>query len=132
MLTAWKLIPTVFMAGALVAGFTVRPPREPVPEGELKRLVAAVAALYVVGAIALFAHRTPLAGVVFGSGLLLCALALWLSRANRPPRDDGDGDGDGDGGPSPLEPSPTGPEFVPLGPEFDWAFYEDQLREPVA
>jgi hypothetical protein len=132
MLAAWKLIPAVFMLGALVAGFFVRPPREPVSPGELKQLIAAVAALYIVGGVALAMHRTPLAAVVFGSGLVLCALALWLSRGQTPPpRDDNDGGGGG-GGQPPLDPLPIGPDALPVGPDFDWGFYEDQFREPVA
>ncbi len=124
MLAAWKLIPAILMLGALVAGFLARPPREPVSSRELKQLVAAVAALYMVGGVALAMHRTPLAAIVFGAGLVLCALALWLSRGHTPPPKD-DNDGGGGGGEPPLEP-------LPLGPDFDWAYYEDQFREPVA
>jgi hypothetical protein len=116
-LTVLKLTLSVVMVGVLVAGFTVRPPRESVPVAELKRLVVAVAALYIIGVAALLEHRPDLAGIVVGSGLLLCALAVWLSRGLKPPRDDADGGDDGD---PPREPDP--------GPALLWSFYEEQFR----
>lgn len=130
MFTVWKLAPIVVILLALLVATLTRPPRTPVGRIELTRLVAAVAALYLVGAAALLAHRTVLAGIVFGSGLAVCSLALWLSRGSSPPRDDDD-----DGG---LEPDPS-PD---LPPSFDWEYYEDQFgpsspsgdpdREPLA
>ncbi len=122
---AWKLIPTVCLLLALVAGFTVRPPREPVPRAEIQRLMLACAALYAVGGLALVAGRRTLAGVVFGAGLLVFVLAAWLARGTPPPQDGGEEGGRGDGGSPPLKP-------VPSGPDFDWAFYEDQFSEPLA
>ena len=118
MTLAWKLIPTLALAGILVAGVTVRPPRAPVTPRELIRLVVGVSALYLVGGGALLAHRTGLAALVFGAGLALCALAVWLSRGTTPPRR-----GDGEAPPRPVDPPPV---------DFVWTFYEDEFREPVA
>ncbi len=116
MTLATKLIPTLLLAGVLVAAVTVRPPRTPVTGSELIRFVLGGIALYLIGGGALLAHRGGLAAVAFGAGLALCALAVWLSRGGTPPlRDDDDG----------LEP-PAGPE-PPV--DFDWSFYEDQLRD---
>jgi hypothetical protein len=119
MIAVWKLIPTVVLLGALVAGFTVRPPREPVAPAELRRLMIASAALYAAGGVALLGHRRALAGIVFATGLLIFVLTAWLARATPPPQDGDDG-GQGGGGSPPLKP-------VPSGPDFDWTFYEDQF-----
>jgi hypothetical protein len=62
---------------------------------------------------------------VFGAGLLVFVLAAWLARGTPPPQDGGEEGGRGDGGSPPLKP-------VPSGPDFDWAFYEDQFSEPLA
>jgi hypothetical protein len=116
MTIAAKLIPTVLLAGILLAGVTARPPRTPVTPRELIRFVAAGLVLYLVGGAALLAHRTGLAGVGFGAGLALCALALWLSRGGTPPtRDD-------DGGPEP-------PAYPTPPVDFDWSYYEDQVQD---
>jgi hypothetical protein len=124
MFSTWKLIPTALVAGTLLLGLTARPPRAPVPAGELIRLVIVVTALYLVGAVALLDHRTPLAVIVFATGLALCGLAVWLSRGDNPPSQD---DGDGGGGQQPPH-QPTPPPDC----DFDWSFYEEQFREPVA
>ncbi len=127
MYSTWKLIPAVVILAATAVALLARPPREPVPERELASLVISVAVLYAVGGIAVLVHRTILAAIVFGVGLMICALALWLSRGDAPPppRDD-------DGGP-PVDPAPEPPRDVDWGPEpptdFDWGFYEDQFRE---
>jgi hypothetical protein len=116
MALVWKLIPTVLLAAAVVAGLTARPPRTPVTPRELVRLVLSVVGLYLVGGIALLAHRTPLAAIAFGAGLALCALAVWLCRGGTPPPPEPEAD--------PELPDP------PLWPiDFDWSFYEEQLRQ---
>ncbi len=111
----WKLIPTLLLSGAIVAGLTARPPRTPVTSTELVRLVVAVVGLYGVGAVALLAHRTPLAAVAFGAGLALCALAVWLCRGGTPP-------------PPETDAVPDVPDVPPAPIDFDWSFYEEQLR----
>jgi hypothetical protein len=115
MIVLAKLASTLALAGILVAGLTARPPRMPVTPRELISLVLAVVALYLVGAGALFAHRTGLAAVVFAAGLTLAALAIWLSRGGTPPRPAEDG----------REPEVEPPPPAP----FDWSFYEQQLRD---
>ena len=120
-MTATKLIPTVLVAIVLVASVAARPPRSETRPGELVRLVLAVTLLYLVGGAALLWHRTDLAGIVFGAGLALCGLALWLSRGSSPPPPEDGGGGGEDPPPNPVPP-----------PEFDWSFYEEEFREPVA
>ena len=132
MFTAGKLIPSVVVLAALLAGTTARPPSAPVAPTELFRLVFAVAALYLVGGVAVLEHRDNLAAMVFGVGLALCGFALWLSRGSAPPpRDDDGGLPVPEGPPRPPEFNPSLPPVEPSPPSFDWAFYEDQLREPV-
>ena len=122
MFSAWKLIPTMVVIVALAAGFSLAPPRAAVSARELRRLVLAIIALYCAGGLTLALGRLLAAEAVFGTALLLCSVALWLSRGrNPPPRDEGDGGG---GGQPPVDPPPR--------PEFDWSFYEEQFREPVA
>ncbi len=116
MALVWKLIPTVLLVAAIVAGLTVRPPRTAVTPRELVRLVVSVVVLYLVGGGALVAHRTALAAIAFGVGLALCALAVWLCRGGTPP-------------PPETEDDPDVPD-APLWPiDFDWSFYEEQLRQ---
>jgi hypothetical protein len=120
MMTAAKLIPTLLLVLIIVAGLTVRPPRTPVTPKEFSRLVISVLGLYLVGGGALLDHRSGPAAIAFGAGLALGALALWLSRGGTPPPADDGTPGDPD---VPVIPRPPA--------EFDWSFYEDQLRDPV-
>ena len=118
-MTAWKLIPTVLLAGGLIASLTVAPPRTPIAPRDMVRLVVAVSTLYLAGGAALLAHRTGLAALVFGAGLALCAVSVWLARGGTPPPR-------GDGGSHP--PSEPTPPVEPAPIVFDWSYYEDQLR----
>jgi hypothetical protein len=125
MTIVWKLIPTVLLGAILIAGLTARPPRTPVTPAELIRLVLSIVGLYLAGGGALLAHRTGLAAVAFGAGLALCALAVWWSRGGTPPPRQDDGERD-------VPVGPVGPPdpVSPVEPvEFDWSFYEEQVRD---
>jgi hypothetical protein len=114
----WKPILTGTLLLSICASVVLRAPREPIDRRELRRLVGAAVVLYVVGAAASLAHRGVLAGVVYATGILVCSLAVWLSRGV----DRGDG-GDGPGGFEP--PAGEWPPSDPDGaPPFDWDEFE--------
>jgi len=56
------------------------PPRQSVPRTELRRLVVCALTLYAVGGLASLTHHEALAGLVYGAGIIVAALAAWLSR----------------------------------------------------
>jgi hypothetical protein len=128
--TGWKLILTGTLLVAVCASVLLRAPREPIEGRELWRLVGAAVVLYIVGAAASLAGRGELAGIVYASGILLCALAVWLSRGSS--RGDGP-DGPGGADPPVDERPPPDPEGLPL---LDWDEFERERagwsREPVA
>ena len=57
-----------------------RAPRQAVPTSELRRLVGCALILYAVGGVASLTHHPLLAGLVYGAGIVVSALAAWLSR----------------------------------------------------
>lgn len=98
----------------------VRAPRRSVPATDLRRLVLCALILYAVGGLATLTHHTGLAGLVYGAGISVAALAAWLSRG----RDQEDPPG---GGRPPGEEQPP-PE--PDGmPGLDWSTFEREFRE---
>jgi len=118
----WKLLLTLTLLGAMLCSVTVRAPREPIERSDLRRLVVAAVILYGVGTLASLSHHGVLAGTIYASGILVCSLAVWLSRGIN--RDDGpDGDGNGNG--------PSGDERPPSGPDglltFDWDEFEREF-----
>lgn len=116
--TSWKVILTATLLFAVFASVFLRAPHQRVEGRELKRLVAAAVVLYIVGAAASLQHRAELAGFVYAAGILVCALAVWLSRGVS--RGDG-GDGP-DGTDPPLdERPPPQPDGMPT---FDWDEFE--------
>jgi hypothetical protein len=117
----WKLLLTLTLLGAIVGSMTVRAPREPVERAELRRLVVVAIGLYLLGTIASLADHGILAGTVYAAGILVCSLAVWLSRGMK--RDDGP-DGESDGGPPGDERPPSGPDGTP---SFDWDEFEREL-----
>jgi hypothetical protein len=120
----WKLALAVFLLGTIFCGACARPPRQAIARGELRRLVLAAVALYAVGAFASLAHRGELAGFLYATGILVCSLAVWLSRgvdADDPP-DGGPGDDDPPGDERPP-PAPDG------FPAFDWDEFERELAD---
>ncbi len=59
------------------------------PGADLRRLVVSALGLYAVGGVASLTHHPVLAGLVYAAGIIVCALAAWLSRgtdSEDPPR----------------------------------------------
>lgn len=75
--------------------------------------------LYAVGGLAQSSRRPLPAALLFGAGIMLCALAAWLSRGRdreHPPDDDSE---------SPERWPPPEPDAAP---RFDWASFERDFR----
>jgi hypothetical protein len=115
-----KLAFAVALVGAIFLSACARAPRQAVPRSELRRLVLCALTLYAVGGLASLTHHGALAGLVYGSGILVAALAAWLSRgrdADDPPDDS-------------HEPVDEQPPPEPDGiPRLDWAAFEREFRE---
>lgn len=119
MSTSWKLLLTGGLLAAIVGSVCLRAPRRSIDRLELRRLVVSALLLYGIGAVASLLHRGALAGVLYASGIIVCSVAVWLSRGT----DRGDGP-DGPGGTRPPTEDPgTGPEGVPPY-EWDWEAFE--------
>ena len=116
-----KLVLALALGGGILVSLLSRPPRRAVAPGELRRLIAAAVALYVVGGLASLTHHPALAGLVYAAGISTCALAAWLSRGS---------DSEGPpGGEEPVdEQPPPEPDGMP-GPSSEWARFEAQFRE---
>jgi uncharacterized membrane protein YfcA len=115
----FKLAFAVALAMAIAASACARAPRRRVDPSELRRLVGGALALYAVGGIASLTHHQALAGLVYGAGITVAALAAWLSRG-RDQEDPPGGDEPADAEPPP---SPDGMLRV------DWARFEREFRE---
>jgi hypothetical protein len=127
---SWKLALTIVLLVAIFGSVVLSAPQERVARRELHRLVGAAILLYFVGGVASISHRGMLSGVVYASGILVCSLAVWLSRGSE--RDSGPDDGEDDRPPEDGMP-PAAPDGVP---PFDWDELERELarlsrREPV-
>ena len=116
---AWKLVFALALVGAIFMSACARAPRQSVPRSELQRLVLCALTLYAVGGLATLTHHEALAGFVYGAGIMVAALAAWLSRG-RDQEDPPDGD----------EPVDEQPPPEPDGmPRLDWAAFEHEFRE---
>jgi uncharacterized membrane protein YfcA len=125
---AWKLVLAVVLACGILVSAYAHAPRKAVAGSDLRRLVISALTLYVVGGLASVTGHAALAALVYAAGIVVCALAAWLSRG----RDSEDPPDDGD---EPLDEQPP-PE--PDGLRFDWATFErdfrsfaDRQREPA-
>jgi hypothetical protein len=116
---AWKAAFAVVLVMAILASACARAPRRAIPAAELRRLVVCAVVLYAVGALASLSHHPGLAGLVFGAGISVAALAAWLSRG-RDQEDPPDG-----GLPVDQQPPPE-PDGVP---GVDWARFEREFRQ---
>jgi hypothetical protein len=115
----WKLAFALVLVVAILASAFVRAPRRSVHPTELRRLVICALVLYGVGGLASLTHHPALAGLVYGTGITVAALAAWLSRG-RDQEDPPDGD-------EPVAPPPSpDPDGVP---RLDWARFEQEFRE---
>jgi uncharacterized membrane protein YfcA len=117
---AWKLVLAVGLLVAIFLSAYAHAPRQAIAKSELRRLVLSAVGLYGVGLLASLTHHGELAGLVYAAGIVVCALAVWLSRGTDPedPPDDRDEPVD--------EQPPPEPDGVPT---FDWAAFEQQFRE---
>jgi len=116
---AWRLALAIAFCLAILLSVCARAPRQSVPGSDLRRLVACALILYGVGGLASLTHHPVLAGLVYGAGIIVSALAAWLSRGQDhggPPDDDDPGD----------EEPPPEPDGVP---RLDWARFEREFRD---
>jgi hypothetical protein len=108
------------IALAIAIGVSVyaRAPRRAVPGAELRRLVISALCLYAVGGLASITHHPVLAAFMYAAGIVVCALAAWLSRGT-----------DSEDPPDGEEPVDEQPPPQPDGlPDFDWARFEEEFR----
>ena len=97
---------------------TARAPRHELGRWELRRLIGCAVMLYVVGFIASATGHKLLAGFVLATGIVLSALAAWLSRGR-----------DQEDPPSVSKPARDEPPPEPEGdPRFDWDLFERDFR----
>ena len=116
---SWKLVLAIVLGAGIFASACAHAPRRSVPRAELRRLVLSALALYAVGAVASLTHHPFVAALVYAAGIVVCALAAWLSR--------GSDSEDPPGGEEPRDEQPP-PEPDRL-PSFDWAAFERQFRD---
>jgi len=115
---AWKAVLAITLASAIIVSACARAPRRAIPRAELRRLVIAAISLYAVGGAASLTHHPLLAGLVYAAGIVVCALAAWLSRGT-----------DSEGPPRGEQPEDEQPPPSPDGlPEFDWREFESAFR----
>lgn len=122
--TAWKLVLALSLVTAILLSQLSRAPARAIPRAELRRLVLAALALYLVGGIASITHHPVLAAIVYSCGIITCTLAAWLSRGEDEDSEDPPGGED----PVDEQPPPT-PDGLP---EFDWARFEAEFRAETA
>jgi hypothetical protein len=116
---AWKVVLAILLGGGIVLSAFAHAPRRAVPGSDLRRLVLSAVGLYAVGGVASLTRHPMLAGLVYAAGIIVCALAAWLSRGT----DSDDPPSDGED-PADEQPPPE-PDGVP---RFDWAAFERQFR----
>ena len=115
---AWKLVLAVLLGAGILISVYAHAPRRAVAGSDLRRLVLSALSLYAVGGVASLTHHPVLAGFVYAAGIIVCALAAWLSR--------GTDSEDPPGGEEPVDEQPP-PEPDGL-PTFDWASFERDFR----
>ncbi len=117
---AWKLAFALVLLAAIATSALARAPRCSADPRELRRLVACALTLYAVGGLATLTHHSALAGLVYGAGISVAALAAWLSRG-RDQEDPPDHGSD----PVDQEPPPR-PDGMPW---WDWERFEREFRD---
>lgn len=116
---ASKVAFAVVLAMAIFVSACARAPRHTVPPSELRGLVAGALVLYALGGLATLTHHPALAALVYATGIVISALAAWLSR--------GRDQDDPPGGSEPFdEPPPPEPDGVP---RLDWERFEREFRD---
>jgi hypothetical protein len=115
---AWRLVLAIALAVAIGVSVYARAPRRAVPGSELRRLVTSALCLYGVGGLASLTHHAVLAAFMYAAGIIVCALAAWLSRGT-----------DSEDPPDGEEPEDEQPPPEPDGlPTFDWGRFEEEFR----
>lgn len=114
----WKVALAIMLGAGIFASAYAKAPRRAASGTELGRLVACALGLYALGGIASMTHHPLLAGLVYATGIAICALAVWLSRG-------GDSDDPGWGDHPADEQPPPDPDGVP---PFDWTEFERAFR----
>jgi hypothetical protein len=115
---SWKVVLAVLLGAGIFASAYAHAPRRAVAGADLRRLVFSAVALYAVGGVASLTHHPVIATVVYATGIIVCALAAWLSR--------GSDSEDPPGGEQPVdEQPPAGPDGLP---QFDWTAFERDFR----
>jgi hypothetical protein len=117
--SAWRVALAIAFCAAIFLSASARAPRQSVPGSELRRLVLSALILYAVGGIASLSGHEILAGILYGVGIIVSALAVWLSRG-RDQEDPPDGKEPVD------EPPPPEPDGMP---RFDWRTFEREFRD---
>jgi uncharacterized membrane protein YfcA len=117
---AWKLAFALVLVAAIATSALARAPRRPADPSELRRLVVCALTLYAVGALATLTHHSALAGLVYGAGIVVAALAAWLSRGR-------DQEDPPDHGSDPVdEEPPPSPDGLP---RWDWERFEREFSD---
>ncbi len=115
---AWKLVLAIVLGAGIFVSAYAHAPGRPVSGADLRRLVLSAIALYAVGGLASLTHHPVLAGLLYAAGIMVCALAAWLSRGS-----------DSEDPPDGEEPVDEHPPPEPDGlPTFDWAAFERDFR----
>jgi len=76
---AWKLVLAIALGAGILVSAYARAPRRAIAGSDLRRLVLSALGLYAVGGLASLTHHPVLAGLVYAAGIVVCALAAWLS-----------------------------------------------------
>jgi hypothetical protein len=113
---AWKIALALVLLVVILLGAAARAPQRTLPAAELRRLVFSALGLYAVGALAWLTHHLALAVFIYAAGIIVAALAAWLSRGIDP--DD----------PPEEQPVDEDPPHDPHGIEIDWGAFERDLR----
>ena len=120
---AWKLVLAIVLGAAILLSAWGRAPRRSASRADLRRLVVSAIGLYAVGGLASLTDHPELAAFVYASGIIICALAAWLSRGSDSEDPPSDGEDPAEGQP------PPDPEGMP---RFEWATFERDFRAYAA
>jgi hypothetical protein len=113
---AWKIAVALVLLVVIVLGAGARAPRRALPPADLRRLVLSALGLYAVGALAWLTHHLALAVFIYAAGIIVAALAAWLSRGIDP-----------EDAPE-AAPADEEPPLDPHGLDIDWRAFERDLR----
>jgi hypothetical protein len=113
---AWKIALALVLLVVILLGAAARAPQRTLPAAQLRGLVFTALGLYAVGALVWLTHHLALAVFIYAAGIIVAALAAWLSRGIDP--DD----------PPEEQPVDEDPPHDPHGIDIDWRAFERDLR----